>query len=181
MSDTQYLDELIHRRVDRDNGFVTKIRGNTVTISGYVNIIGNKSNPLWSQEKQHYFQEIIMRGAFKNAVSRAGINNIGVYIDHKRPLAAYKILSLREDDKGLYARVSCSDPDIIAAAREKRLKGWSFGFTAVKDRWKEVNEMVNNTPVKLIRYLDEMQLQEISIIVNYKPCYPNTTIHSSNV
>lgn len=140
-----------------------------VTISGYVNAVGRDSKPLRSV--RGLFVEQIRPGTFDKALRRA--ENIEIMFNHQRSLGGTKSgnLSLREDNIGLFARAVIRDAEVAAAAIEKRLRGWSFGFRALADEWEE-------NPDKLPRrYLDDMELDEVSVLTK-EPAYYGTSIEA---
>ena len=106
-----------------------RVRGDSVEIEGYVNAVERKSKPLWSEVGQ--FIERICKGAFKKALSRN--DNVRLLLNHdpNRDLGGTKDgnLELEEDNIGLHARATITDPDVVSKARNGQLRGWSFGFT----------------------------------------------------
>ena len=146
------------------------IRADSVEIEGYVNAIERDSKPLLSRVGQ--FIERICKGAFKKALKRNDDVHILLNHDWKRDLGSTKKgnLELVEDNIGLHARATITDPDVIQKARNGDLVGWSFGFT---DRDVE-NSIERGMPHRAVKDLD---LAEVSILDrSKKPAYDGTLI-----
>ena len=146
------------------------IRADSVEIEGYVNAIERNSKPLWSRVGQ--FIERICKGAFKKALKRNDDVHILLNHDWKRDLGSTKQgnLELEEDNIGLHARATITDPDVIQKARNGELVGWSFGF---QDREVE-NTIERGMPYRAVKDLD---LAEVSILdKSKKPAYDGTLI-----
>ncbi len=146
------------------------IRADSVEIEGYVNAIERASKPLMSRIGR--FIERICTGAFKKALSRAEDVHILLNHDWNRDLGSIKQgnLELEEDNIGLHARATITDPEVIEDARRGNLVGWSFGF---KDRDVE-NATEDGLPLRKVRDLD---LFEVSLL-NRKmtPAYNGTLV-----
>lgn len=147
-----------------------KIRADSVEVEGYVNAIERASKPLWSRIGR--FIERICSGAFKKALTRAEDVHILLNHDWNRDLGSIKQgnLELEEDNIGLHARATITDPEVIEDARQGNLVGWSFGF---KDREVE-NATEDGLPLRKVRDLD---LFEVSLL-NRKmtPAYNGTLV-----
>ena len=78
-------------------------------------------------------------------------------------------LELREDSIGLYAKAKISDEEVVRAAKEKKLTGWSFGFLCIKDQWSKDEGGLE------LRELEDIRLEEVSILTG-KPAYLATSI-----
>ena len=146
------------------------IRADKVEIEGYVNAIERDSKPLWSRVGQ--FIERICKGAFKKALRRNDDVHILLNHDWNRDLGSTKAgnLELEEDNIGLKARATITDPEVIQKARAGELVGWSFGFS---DRDVE-NSIVRGMPHRAVKDLD---LVEVSILdKRKKPAYEGTLI-----
>ena len=146
------------------------IREDSVEIEGYVNAIERNSKPLWSRVGQ--FIERICKGAFKKALNRNDDVKILLNHDWERELGSTKKgnLELEEDNIGLRARATITDPEVIEKARNGDLVGWSFGFT---DREVE-NTIERGIPYRAVKDLD---LQEVSILDRTKtPAYDGTLL-----
>ncbi len=79
-------------------------------------------------------------------------------------------LALREDVVGLRAHAEIDDPEVVQKAKEKRLRGWSFGFTSPTEERADRNGMP-------IRTITDLILKEVSLIDDaMRPWYPSTTV-----
>lgn len=146
------------------------IREDSVEIEGYVNAIERDSKPLLSRVGQ--FIERICKGAFKKALKRN--DDVHILLNHNwtRDLGSTKQgnLELVEDNIGLHARATITDPEVIQKARNGELVGWSFGF---QDREVE-NTLERGIPHRAVKDLD---LAEVSILDKRKtPAYDGTLI-----
>ena len=103
----------------------------SMTVGGYVNVVGRDSRVL--HDKTGPYVEQIMPGAFKKAL--AADSKVELRFNHKKILDS-EDLELREDNIGLRAHAVVTDSEVIAAAEQKELRGWSFGFVKQKDHWK---------------------------------------------
>lgn len=146
------------------------IRADSVEIEGYVNAIERNSKPLMSRMGQ--FIERICKGAFKKALKRNDDVKILLNHDPERELGSTKKgnLQLEEDNIGLHARATITDPDVVQKARNGDLVGWSFGFT---DRDVE-NTIERGMPLRAVK---DLNLEEVSILDRTKtPAYDGTLI-----
>lgn len=147
-----------------------KIRADSVEIEGYVNAIERASKPLMSRIGR--FIERICTGAFKKALKRA--DDVAILLNHdwNRQLGSISQgnLELEEDNIGLHAKATITDPEVVEEARRGELVGWSFGF---KDREVE-NTTEDGLPLRKVRDLD---LFEVSLL-NRKmtPAYNGTLV-----
>ena len=152
------------------------IRADTVEIEGYVNAVGRDSRVL-TDDYGYPFVEQMNPGVFSKALSQAEKNEkvINMLLDHDDNHvigSTAENLELEEDTIGLHARAVVSDPDTVAAAREKRLSGWSFGFRGLDYR-ESYSEGVSR------RTVTEIELIEVSVIDDkMTPCYAGTSIHA---
>ncbi len=150
------------------------IRADSVEISGYVNAVERNSKPLRSRIGR--FIERICKGAFSNALRR----NDDVYLllnhDGSRVLGSTKQgnLELTEDNIGLHARATVTDPEVVESARRGDLVGWSFGFYDTPDGVEGGTEPETGLPLRKLRDLD---LREVSILDRrMTPAYDGTLI-----
>ena len=147
-----------------------RVKEDSVEIEGYVNAIERNSKPLLSRVGQ--FIERICKGAFKKALKRNDDVHILLNHDWERDLGSTKQgnLELEEDNIGLHAKATITDPDVIQKARNGDLVGWSFGF---QDREVE-NTIERGMPHRAVKDLD---LAEVSILDKRKtPAYDGTLI-----
>ena len=147
-----------------------RVKDDSVEVEGYVNAIERTSKPLMSRAGR--FIERICKGAFKKALNRNDDIHILLNHDWNRDLGSTKEgnLKLEEDNIGLRATATITDPDVVKKARDGDLVGWSFGFT---DRDVEESEE-RGLPLREVRDLD---LYEVSILDRSKtPAYDGTLI-----
>ena len=148
-----------------------RIRNDSVEIEGYVNAVERKSKPLMSRMGQ--FIERICKGAFRRALGRN--DNVRLLLNHdpNRDLGGTKDgnLELNEDNIGLHARATITDPEVVKKARNGEFVGWSFGFF---DRDVELKRDEDGFPLRNVRDLD---LDEVSILDRTKsPAYDGTLV-----
>jgi len=142
-----------------------------VLLDGYVNAVGRDSKPIITAAGRCVEQ--IEPRAFQRALEKA--DNIDLLLNHNRDRllgsTKNKNLELYEDNIGLRAICTVTDAEIIQKAREQRLRGWSFGMYAMKER---IEERAENIPR---RHIEELELFEVSIIDDRgSPCYAGTSI-----
>jgi len=151
------------------------IREDSVEIEGYVNAIERNSKPLMSRIGR--FIERICKGAFKKALKRNDDVHILLNHDWNRDLGSTRQgnLELEEDNIGLHARATITDPDVVEKARKGQLVGWSFGF---QDRDVE-NSTEQGMPLRAVKDLD---LFEVSILDRSRsPAYEGTLVSARSV
>ena len=150
-----------------------EVRSDSVLIDGYVNAVGRDSRPMRDRTTGGRFVEQIRPGVFRRALAR---NEVQLLLNHdtSRVLGSTETnLQLYEDAIGLRAKAEVTDPEVIRKAREKKLRGWSFGF---HERDASEEEMPNGLKR---RFVEEMELVEVSIVDERKiPCYEGTSIES---
>lgn len=150
-----------------------EIRSDSVVIEGYVNAVARDSRPIRDRKTGKRFVEQINPGVFERAIKR---NDVDLLLNHDplRILGSTKSnLTLYEDNIGLRARAEITDAEVIQKAREKKLRGWSFGFY---ERDASEEDLPNGLQR---RYIEEMELKEVSIIDEKKlPCYMGTSIET---
>ena len=147
------------------------IRADSIEIDGYVNSVERKSRPLMSRMGK--FVERICKGAFKRSLERDDDVQLLLNHDPSRVLASTKdgSLELTEDNIGLRARATITDPEVIKKARNGDLTGWSFGFM---DRGVEQKRDEDGMPLRNVR---ELELKEVSLLDRTKtPAYDGTLI-----
>lgn len=144
-----------------------EIRNEQAIIEGYVNVVERKSKPI--RDIRGSFVEKVSPGTFSNALKKN--NNVELRYNHKRKLGDQKdgSLELREDNVGLYAKAIVSDAEVVKKARNKKLRGWSFGFIKNRDKWDKEGDVE-------VRELEDIQLTEVSIL-DINPAYLATTIN----
>lgn len=142
-----------------------------VHISGYVNVTGRESRPVMT--KHGKIPEMIEPGSFQRAID-ANETGISVLLDHdpSRRLAgtADHTLTLYEDNIGLRAETEIADPEVIEAAKNKKIRGWSFNMRNIID---EVEERADKLPLRHVKSFD---MDEISLVVKKIPVYSATSV-----
>lgn len=151
-----------------------EIRNKSVILDGYVNAVARDSKPMLD-ENGNKFVEQIMPKTFERAIEKS--EDILCLLNHEpnRKLGSTKDgnIELFEDNIGLRAICEITDGEVIEKAKEKKLRGWSFGFEAVKEHEETAGENLKR------RFIDEMNLIEVSIIDDKKvPCYIGTSIET---
>ena len=148
------------------------VRADSVEIEGYVNAVERKSKPLLSRIGS-FFVEKIRKGAFKRSLERNDNVRLLLNHDHKKDLGGIRDgnLELTEDNIGLHARATITDPEVVRKARNGELRGWSFGF---RDR--DV-EQKRDEDGYLLRNINDLDLIEVSLLDNTKrPAYEGNLV-----
>ncbi|MBO5926394.1 MAG: HK97 family phage prohead protease [Clostridia bacterium] len=150
-----------------------EIRADSVTIEGYVNAVERPSKPLLSRFGE--FIEKICAGAFGRALERN--KDVRIFLNHdpKRDLGGTGTgeLELEEDNIGLHARATITDPEVIKDARNGDLVGWSFGF---EDRAVDITQDgETGLPFRMVK---DLNLYEVSLLNREKtPAYNGTLVN----
>lgn len=150
-----------------------EIRADSVKIEGYVNAVERPSKPLLSRFGE--FIEKICAGAFGRALERN--KDVRIFLNHdpKRDLGGTGTgeLELEEDNIGLHARATITDPEVIKDARNGDLVGWSFGF---EDRAVDITkDGETGLPFRLVK---DLNLYEVSLLNREKtPAYNGTLVN----
>lgn len=148
-----------------------QVRNDKVIIDGYVNAVDRFSKVLYDKKGQ--FIEKILPSVFRRALAKNPDVKVLLDHDYDKELANTKdgTANLYEDNIGLRAIVEITDETVIKKAKEKKLRGWSFGFVSNKDE-----EIVNKNGMRE-RSIRDMDLYEVSIIDDKKvPAYIGTSI-----
>lgn len=153
-----------------------EVRNDSVVVSGYVNSVERWSKPLRANLRgtMQRFIERIKAGVFKTALKRN--DNVKVLLNHNhdRELANTKdgTAILEEDNIGLRAEVTITDPEVVEKARQNKLVGWSFGFYSNSDEVAQEATIATRT-------VTDMDLVEVSILDDTKsPAYYGTSIET---
>ena len=151
-----------------------EIRNKSVILDGYVNAVARDSKPMLD-ENGNKFVEQIMPKTFERAIGKN--EDILCLLNHEpnRKLGSTRDgnIELFEDNIGLRAICEIADAEVIQKAKESKLRGWSFGFEAIKEHEEAVSDNLKR------RFIDEMNLLEVSIIDDKKiPCYVGTSIET---
>ena len=120
------------------------------------------------------FVEKIKAGTFKSALKRN--DNVKVLLNHNpnRELANTKegTAKLEEDNIGLRAEVTITDPEVVEKARNNKLVGWSCGFYSNSDEVAQRETIATRT-------VTDMDLVEVSILDDTRsPAYTGTSIET---
>lgn len=143
-----------------------EVRTDNVLIEGYVNAVERDSLILPSIRGK--FVERVVAGTFKKALLKN--SDVELRFNHSKVLGSTaNELQLKEDNIGLYARAIVTDAEVIEKAKNKELRGWSFGFVANSSEWEEYQEGIQR------RYLKDIELKEVSIL-DKKPAYVATSL-----
>jgi len=145
----------------------------SIFISGYVNAVERESEFIPSAKGK--FKEIIKAGAFRKALQRSkDVLMLYNHDDSKRLAStAEGNLKLYEDNIGLRAESSISDPAIIERAKKQGFSGWSFGFIPINQNFQTGNDNIER------RYIEDLELLEISLL-SVRPAYSATSIEIRN-
>jgi len=148
-----------------------EIRSDSVLLDGYVNAVARDSKPIITPRGKCVEQ--IEPRAFQRALERT--ENVDLLLNHDktRKLGSTKDgnMELFEDNIGLRAIATVTDPEVIEKARQKKLRGWSFGQYVNKDRMEERAEQIPR------RHVEDLDLFEVSIIDDrMSPIYTGTSI-----
>ena len=153
-----------------------EVRNDSVFITGYVNSVERLSKPIREtlHGKVRTFLERIRAGVFRDALKRNEDVLVLLNHDYNRVLASTKDSTavLEEDNIGLRAEITITDPEVVQKAREGKLTGWSFGFIANDDE-------LSSEGKDEIRTVTNMELREVSILDDTKaPAYYGTLIET---
>lgn len=148
-----------------------EIRNDSVILDGYVNAVERESKPIPSVKGS--FIEKIQQGAFQRSLEKR--ENVDLLLNHdkNRKLGSTSEgnLELFEDNIGLRAICTVTDKEVIEKAKNKQLRGWSFGFYAEKDKWEKPEEGYEK------RTVEELDLFEVTIVDDTRnPAYSATSI-----
>ncbi|KGN00829.1 HK97 family phage prohead protease [Clostridium phage CWou-2020a] len=150
-----------------------EVRNNYAIIKGYINAVERDSREI--PTAKGVFVEQVRCGTWKNAISKK--DNIPLLLNHdkNREIASTKegTLNLIEDNIGLYAEARVYDKDVVEKAKNKKLVGWSFGFSKLKDSWGKTDSGIDR------RYLEEIEVSEVSVLDDTRtPAYYGTSIEN---
>jgi len=152
------------------------VRSDSVLIDGYVNAVERDSKVLHGRSGQ--FIERIAAGAFARALGRAKATGRPVKVllnhnyDRELTSTAENTTQLREDNIGLRCTCEIRDAEVVEKARNKELRGWSFGFVALNTSEEDRDNMTH-------RDVRDLDLIEVSILDSTKiPAYTGTSIEA---
>lgn len=153
-----------------------EVRNDSVVISGYVNAVERWSKPLKANLRgtMMKFIEKIKAGTFKNALKRNASVKVLLNHDPNREIANTNdgTAILEEDNIGLRAEATITDPEVVEKAKNNKLVGWSFGFRSNSDEVAQEATIATRT-------VTDMDLVEVSILDDTKsPAYNATSIEA---
>ena len=148
-----------------------ELRSDSVVLDGYINVCLRESRILPSP-RGRFVEEIIPK-TFERALDNADSVDLLFNHDRNRKLGSTKEgnLDLREDNVGLRATATIYDKEVMDKAKKGELRGWSFGFSVLKDTWKEREDGIQK------RSVEEMELYEVSVL-DKTPAYIATSIEA---
>lgn len=141
-------------------------------LDGYVNAIARDSRPMLYDNGERFVEQISPK-TFQRALEKS--DDVLCLLNHEpsRILGSTKQgnVELFEYNIGLRAICKIADSEVIEKAKNGKLRGWSFGFEALKEHEEPLENGLKR------RFVDEMNLAEVSIIDEHKiPCYVGTSI-----
>ena len=148
-----------------------EIRNDKVILDGYVNAVGRDSRPVITPHGK--VVEQVEPRAFERALEKADDVQVLLNHDTNKVIASTKegTAQLFEDNIGLRAIVEVTDPETIEKAKQKKLRGWSFGMKKTVDRIEQRAEGIPR------RHIEGLELVEVSIVDDRKtPAYIGTSI-----
>lgn len=153
-----------------------ELRADSVTISGYVNAVERDSRKM-TLEDGTPFVEQVRAGVFNASIEQ--YKNTNAFLNHDKTkmlgVTTDGSLKLKEDNIGLWAELTTQNAEAVEAARNGNLTGWSFGFIKMRDHWDTIGWDAETGHEIKRRYLDEIQLTEVSILSGLIPAYYGTS------
>ncbi|MGU8762536.1 HK97 family phage prohead protease [Clostridium perfringens] len=148
-------------------------RSNGLELEGYINVTERPSEIL-SDKDGRQFIEVVKRGCWKRALSSNKTIDLLYNHNPNRKIGDNKTnLELMEDSIGLKFRALISDPDIIAKAKEGKLKNCSFGFIPKRTSKEFIGGIEH-------RNLYEIELYEVSLL-DIPPAYSGCSIYKRDL
>ena len=143
--------------------------GKPSTIVGYAAVFNAESEDIG-------FREYIAPGAFKRSLDTN--RDVLALVEHDRSMIIGRrsagTLRLEEDSTGLRYEVDVPDTqvgrDLLTNIRSGNIKGSSFGFRAIKDRWEFNHEDYSKDK----RTLLELELYDVGPVA--EPAYADTSV-----
>jgi len=148
-----------------------QVRDGTATIEGYVNAVERFSKVLYDTRGK--FIERIMPNVFAKALEKN--NDVLALLNHDYDKVIARTgdgtATLYEDNIGLRAKIQTTDEELVEKARKGQLRGWSFGFRAIKQERSANSEGLEERTIR------ELELIEVSVLDDKKsPAYIGTSI-----
>ena len=148
-------------------------RSNGLELEGYINVTERPSEIL-SDKDGGQFIEVVKRGCWKRALSSGKTVDLLYNHNPNRKIGDNKTnLELMEDSIGLKFRALIDDPDIIAKAKEGKLKNCSFGFIPKRTSKEFIGGIEH-------RNLYEIELYEVSLL-DIPPAYSGCSIYKRDL
>ncbi|MBR4934514.1 MAG: HK97 family phage prohead protease [Anaerotignum sp.] len=143
---------------------------NTARITGYVNVVERESRPVITPRGR--VNELVEGGVFNRALEAS--NDIAMTVDHNPDMVIANTsdgtLKLTEDNIGLRADAVIHDENVVTAAREGKIKGWSFGMMRIQD---SIEDRADKLP---LRRISGMVLDHVTLVINKIPVYSATSV-----
>lgn len=144
---------------------------NKLHIEGYVNISDKKSRVI--HENGVKFIEEVEPRCFQRALCRADDVDLLLNHDVNKKLGSIKEgnITLKEDNIGLYIRADIENEEAIKAYDEGGFSGFSYGFTTLKDKYRDWDNGLK------LRTLKDINLIEVSLLDSKTtPAYYGTMV-----
>lgn len=139
--------------------------GEALKLGGYINVTNRESEMLYNKKKGKWFKEVMTRGVFGDAISRA--KDIPLLFEHnwdkKLACTSNATLQLKEDQIGLRFDAVIEDRAIYEQVKSGVINSCSFGFKALKEGIEEIDSRLEK------RFIEAMELFEVSLVKN--PAY----------
>lgn len=146
----------------------------SVHLEGYVNAVERESRLLPPSmapagKTEEPFYEVVKTGAFASSLQQRP--NVGLMLNHRDYIGSVGAgdIILQEDAIGLHAEADVTAEPVVLAAKQGKLRGWSFGFADETDTWETGADGVPR------RYLSAFDLREVSVLTE-TPAYIATTV-----
>ncbi|MGG5460298.1 HK97 family phage prohead protease [Clostridium sp. B9] len=130
--------------------------------------INDFSEILFSKEKNIFFRERILFGAFNGILQKGNLPKLILNHDYSLELKG-RFEKIKETYKGLEFTAIVKD-DFNLRKKVQLIKGLSFGFVVGIDRFHKINSF-NIRDIYSFK-----ELKEISILIDKEPCYSSTKV-----
>ena len=144
--------------------------GKELFFDGYVNAVERDSRVI--HENGRVFVEQIKAGTWQRALDANP--DVVLLFNHQAGRVLGKNgdkIRLYEDNIGLRIEGSTTDGEVVEAAKNHQLQGFSFGFRAISDHYEPIEEGLER------RFVDELALREVSML-SKTPAYYGTQIYT---
>lgn len=144
-------------------------------IGGYINVTERASETLYSKKRGKWFNEVMKRGVFQSAISKA--KEIPLLVEHNWnnciATTGDGSLELVEDNIGLKFTATIEDRGIYDKVKAGIINSCSFGFRALEEAIEPVSERLEK------RYVSAIELLEVSLVKN--PAYVGSLVEQRNL